>query len=90
MRPDNFCSGYANQRHHLTFQILTKLCQAFPRYEPSKIGLVSSFFLVVSFCLMLFSLNNKSCHKTQTSYLIVLKIGTQQDGISAHCGIKIP
>jgi len=32
------------QLHHLTFQFSTKSCQAFARYEPSKIGWVSLFF----------------------------------------------
>jgi len=35
-----------------------------------------------------FSSNNKSCHKTQTRYPIVLKFGTQQDGVSVHRDIK--
>jgi len=43
-KQNNFCSGNAGQCHHLTFQISTKSHRAFPRYEPSKIGLVSLFF----------------------------------------------
>jgi len=32
--PYDFCSGNASQPHHLTFQILTKSPQTFPRNEP--------------------------------------------------------
>jgi len=55
---DNFCSGNACQCHYLTFQILTKLHQTFPKYEPSKIGWVS-YVVAFSFCFPFFSSNNK-------------------------------
>jgi len=44
MKSNNFCGRNASQRHHLTFQISTKSCQAFPRYEPSKIDVSFLFF----------------------------------------------
>jgi len=59
-------SGYAPD--HLTFQISFKLHRAFPGYEPSKMGLVSSVFFF-------FSSKCESCYKTQMNYPIALKFG---------------
>jgi len=73
-----FCSGNASQHHHLTFQILTKSHEAFLRYEPSKIGLVSFFSL--SRC--------ESCCKTQKHYPITLKFGTLKGRIRVHPDTK--
>jgi len=84
-KPTDFCSGNTGQCHHLTLQISTKV---FLWYEPLKIGWVSLFFILVFFLFFFFLSNNKSCHKMQTHYLIILKFGTQQNGVRAHCGIK--
>jgi len=58
--------------------ISTKSLQVFPRYEPSKIGLVSFFFL-------LFVKMWKLLYKTQMHYPIPLKFG---GGIKAHPDTK--
>ena len=81
MKQDDFCCGHALQLQFPTYQIRAKSLQAFPRYATSKIGLVSSFFLLIFF---LFSHTYTNCHKTRTLYLISLKFGTQKGGIKAH------
>jgi len=72
MKPNDFCGRNASKCHHLTFQISTKSHQAFPRYEPSKIGKVSYLLL---FLFVFFSSRCESCHKTQKNYPIALKFG---------------
>jgi len=78
-KPDNFCNS---QSHHLTFQILTKLRPAFPRYVSSKISRVSLFFL------FFFSSGCDSYHKTQMYHPIALKFSTQKGRIRVHCDAK--
>ena len=51
MKPGNFRCGDALHCQCLTFQISTESRKAFPRYELSKIGLVSLFFFFLSFHL---------------------------------------
>ena len=70
------CCGHAHQRQYPTNQISAILLQAFPRYETSTIGLVSSFFFFV------FSHTYKNCHKTWT------QIWHTERGIEAHLGTK--
>jgi len=83
MKPNDFCSKNAGQCPHLTFQILTKSHEAFPRYEPSKIGLISLGFL-----FGFFSSRFESCCKTQKHYPIALKFGTLKGRIRAHPDAK--
>jgi len=52
------------------------------RYEFSKIGFVSSFFLFFS------SSRYESYHKVETDYPIALKFSTQKGGIRGHFGNK--
>jgi len=65
---------------YLTLQILTK---CFRDMNLRKLAKFLPFFL--AFFFFLFLSNDKSCHKMQTRYPIVLKFGTQQDSVSAHC-----
>jgi len=62
--------------------ISTKLCQAFPRYEPPKIGLVS-------FSIFFHFFFSSRCQE-ETGYPIALKFDTQNGGnrIMPHLGTK--
>jgi len=64
------------------FQISTKLRQVFPRYELSKIGLVSWFVF------FFFSSWYESYHKVEMGFLIALRFGAQKGGVRAHLGTE--
>jgi len=81
-KPDDFCGRNASQRHHLMLQILTKSCQEFPRYEPSKLAeFLCLFFLV-------FSLLCQSVKFAVIKHKRVIRLPTQKGGIRVHRGTK--
>jgi len=72
---------------HSKFQLNRAKC--FRDMNLRKLAEFLRFFRLFCFVLFFFfSSSNRNCHKTQIHYLIVLKFGTQQDGVSVHGAIK--
>ena len=78
MKQEDFCCGHSLQLQHSTFQISVKSLQAFPRYATSKIGLVSSFFLLIF--LPLFAHLKKTAIKREHYIRLPLNLAHRRGG----------